>query len=102
MYSTETVCTAWKFAFFCVWQYEAFWVSNVQLHERTLQPPAGAIALETSSKVEAGAATSLLCWGEPLCSRLVMHLPCLNILKLHVLAFWGDPSPLQNSEHVFC
>lgn len=58
--------------------------------------PAGAVALETSSKVEAGAAMSLLCWGEPLCAS-----SCLNILKLCVLAFWGDPSPLQTPELVF-
>lgn len=36
-HSTETVCIAWKFAFFWIWQCGTFWVSNVQLHEGTLQ-----------------------------------------------------------------
>lgn len=85
MSSTEIACITWKFAFIFIWKCGTFWVSRVRLHEGRLAP-AGTIALETLSKLDAGAAASLLGWKEPLCSgtgpQLCKKMSCVHLPAL--------------------
>lgn len=94
MCSTETVHTAWKFAFFCIWQCGTFWVSNAQLHEGTLQLLLVQLLWKPQARWRLGQPHPSCAGVNPSASS------CLKILKLCVLVFVGTPLP--SKPHSMC